>query len=50
VIDIKSARRAVEAQGLTAISKVEIFLTTGVSSRLTRFLQTRMERHRSVVV
>jgi len=49
VIDIKSLRRAVEAQGFAGYSEIEIFSDNWWSKPLDEVLQTCIARHRSVV-
>ena len=49
VIDIKSVRAAVEAQGFAGYSEIEIFSNDWWTSRWMRFLKTCIERHRTVV-
>jgi sugar phosphate isomerase/epimerase len=49
VIDIKSVRRAVEAQGFIGYSEVEIFSEEWWNRPIDDVLQTCIERHRSVV-
>jgi sugar phosphate isomerase/epimerase len=49
VIDIKSVRRAVEAQGFAGYSEIEIFSTAWWNKPIDQVLQTCIERHRSVV-
>jgi sugar phosphate isomerase/epimerase len=49
VIDIKSVRHAVEAQGFAGYSEIEIFSSDWWSRPMDEVLQTCIERHRSVV-
>lgn len=49
VIDIRSVRAAVEAQGFTGYSEIEIFSNDWWSRPLDEVLQTCIERHRTVV-
>jgi sugar phosphate isomerase/epimerase len=49
VIDIKSVRAAVEAQGFAGYSEIEIFSTDWWGRPLDEVLQTCIARHRSVV-
>jgi sugar phosphate isomerase/epimerase len=49
VIDIKSLRAAVEAEGFAGYSEIEIFSTDWWTSPMDEVLQTCIERHRSVV-
>jgi sugar phosphate isomerase/epimerase len=49
VIDIKSVRSAVEAQGFAGYSEIEIFSDTWWEKPMDEVLQTCIERHRSVV-
>ncbi|HZE55690.1 MAG TPA: sugar phosphate isomerase/epimerase family protein [Bradyrhizobium sp.] len=49
VIDIKSVRRAVEAQGFGGYSEVEIFSNDWWAKPMDEVLQTCIARHRSVV-
>jgi sugar phosphate isomerase/epimerase len=49
VIDIKSVRSAVEAQGFAGYSEVEIFSHAWWEKPIDEVLQTCIERHRSVV-
>ena len=48
-IDIKSVRRAVEAEGFTGYSEIEIFSEDWWSKPIDEVLRTCIERHRSVV-
>jgi sugar phosphate isomerase/epimerase len=49
VIDIKSVRAAVEAQGFDGYSEIEIFSNQWWAKPIDEVLQTCIERHRSVV-
>jgi sugar phosphate isomerase/epimerase len=49
VIDIKSVRRAVEAEGFAGYSEIEIFSNHWWAKPVDEVLQTCIERHRSVV-
>jgi len=49
VIDIKSVRSAVEAQGFAGYSEVEIFSNSWWEKPMDEVLRTCIERHRSVV-
>jgi len=49
VIDIKSVRRAVEAQGFAGYSEIEIFSNDWWARPMDEVLRTCIERHRSVV-
>ncbi len=49
VIDIKSVRAAVEAQGFEGYSEIEIFSDDWWSKPMDEVLRTGIERHRSVV-
>jgi len=49
VIDIKSARAAVEAQGFAGYSEIEIFSNDWWSKPMDDVLKTCIERHRTVV-
>ena len=49
VIDIKSVRSAVEAQGYAGYSEIEIFSNDWWNKPMDEVLQTCIERHRSVV-
>jgi sugar phosphate isomerase/epimerase len=49
VIDIKSVRRAVEAQGFAGYSEIEIFSNHWWEKPMDEVLQTCIARHRSVV-
>jgi sugar phosphate isomerase/epimerase len=49
VIDIKSLRAAVEAEGFAGYSEIEIFSTDWWTSPMDEVLRTCIERHRSVV-
>ncbi|HZR72917.1 sugar phosphate isomerase/epimerase family protein [Bradyrhizobium sp.] len=49
VIDIKSLRRAVEAQGFSGYSEIEIFSEAWWTRPLDDVLRTCIERHRTVV-
>jgi sugar phosphate isomerase/epimerase len=49
VIDIRSVRRAVEAQGFDGYSEIEIFSNGWWAKPIDEVLQTCIERHRSVV-
>jgi sugar phosphate isomerase/epimerase len=49
VIDIKSVRRAVEAQGFASFSEIEIFSNDWWEEPMDEVLQTCIARHRSVV-
>jgi sugar phosphate isomerase/epimerase len=49
VIDIKSARRAVEAQGFAGYSEIEIFSNDWWARPMDEVLRTCIERHRTVV-
>ncbi|MBR1212763.1 sugar phosphate isomerase/epimerase family protein [Bradyrhizobium sp. JYMT SZCCT0180] len=49
VIDIKSVRAAVEAQGFAGYSEIEIFSEEWWSKPMDEVLRTCIERHRSVV-
>jgi sugar phosphate isomerase/epimerase len=49
VIDIKSVRSSVEAQGFAGYSEIEIFSTDWWGRPMDEVLQTCIERHRSVV-
>jgi sugar phosphate isomerase/epimerase len=49
VIDIKSVRAAVEAQGFDGYSEIEIFSNHWWAKPMDEVLQTCIERHRSVV-
>jgi len=49
VIDIRSLRRAVEAQGFTGYSEIEIFSNVWWQRSMDEVLQTCIARHRSVV-
>jgi sugar phosphate isomerase/epimerase len=49
VIDIKSVRRAVEAQGFAGYSEIEIFSNDWWEEPMDEVLQTCIARHRSVV-
>jgi sugar phosphate isomerase/epimerase len=49
VIDIKSVRRDVEAQGFAGYSEIEIFSNAWWDRPMDEVLQTCIERHRSVV-
>ena len=49
VIDIKSVRAAVEAQGFTGYSEIEIFSGTWWEKPMDEVLRTCIERHRSAV-
>jgi len=49
VIDIKSVRSAVEAQGFAGYSEIEIFSEGWWSKPMDEVLKTCIERHRSVV-
>jgi sugar phosphate isomerase/epimerase len=49
VIDIKSVRAAVEAQGFDGYSEIEIFSNDWWAKSIDEVLQTCIERHRSVV-
>ena len=49
VIDIKSVRAAVEAQGFAGYSEIEIFSNDWWEQPMDEVLRTCIERHRSVV-
>jgi sugar phosphate isomerase/epimerase len=49
VIDIRSLRRAVEAQGFAGYSEIELFSNTWWQRPMDEVLQTCIARHRSVV-
>jgi sugar phosphate isomerase/epimerase len=49
VIDIKSLRAAVEAEGFAGYSEIEIFSTDWWTKPMDEVLQTCIERHRTVV-
>jgi sugar phosphate isomerase/epimerase len=49
VIDIKSVRAAVEAQGFAGYSEIEIFSTGWWEKPMDEVLQTCIDRHRTVV-
>ena len=49
VIDIKSLRRAVEAEGFSGYSEIEIFSETWWTKPMDEVLRTCIERHRTVV-
>jgi sugar phosphate isomerase/epimerase len=49
VIDIKSVRAAVEAQGFAGYSEVEIFSNDWWNKSMDEVLQTCIARHRTVV-
>jgi sugar phosphate isomerase/epimerase len=49
VIDIKSVRAAVEAQGFSGYSEIEIFSSDWWEKPIDEVLQVCIERHRSVV-
>jgi sugar phosphate isomerase/epimerase len=49
VIDIKSVRSAVEAQGFSGYSEIEIFSNDWWSRPMDEVLRTCIERHRTVV-
>ena len=49
VIDIKSVRSAVEAQGFAGYSEIEIFSSDWWSRPMDEVIKTCIERHRSVV-
>ena len=49
VIDIKSVRAAVEAQGYDGYSEVEIFSESWWSRPIDEVLETCIARHRTVV-
>jgi sugar phosphate isomerase/epimerase len=49
VIDIKSIRAAVEAQGFAGYSEIEIFSNDWWEKPVDEVLRTCIERHRSVV-
>jgi sugar phosphate isomerase/epimerase len=49
VIDIKSVRSAVEAQGFAGYSEIEIFSSDWWSKPMDEVIKTCIERHRSVV-
>jgi sugar phosphate isomerase/epimerase len=49
VIDIKSVRHAVEAQGFSGYSEIEIFSNDWWGKPIDEVLQTCIERHRAVV-
>jgi sugar phosphate isomerase/epimerase len=49
VIDIKSVRREVEAQGFAGYSEIEIFSNAWWDKPINEVLKTCIERHRSVV-
>ncbi len=49
VIDIRSVRRAVEAQGFAGYSEIEIFSNGWWAKPMDEVLRTCIERHRSVV-
>ena len=49
VIDIKSLRRAVEAEGFSGYSEIEIFSENWWTKPLDEVLRTCIERHRTVV-
>jgi sugar phosphate isomerase/epimerase len=49
VIDIKALRAAVEAQGFTGYSEIEIFSSSWWDKPMDEVLQICVERHRSVV-
>jgi sugar phosphate isomerase/epimerase len=49
VIDIRSVRAAVEAQGFAGYSEIEIFSSTWWERPMDEVLRTCIERHRSVV-
>jgi sugar phosphate isomerase/epimerase len=49
VIDIKSVRREVEAQGFAGYSEIEIFSSDWWDKPINEVLKTCIERHRSVV-
>jgi sugar phosphate isomerase/epimerase len=49
VIDIKSVRAAVEAQGFAGYSEIEIFSTDWWDRPMDEVLQTCIERHCAVV-
>ena len=49
VIDIKSVRAAVEAQGFAGYSEIEIFSNDWWNKPMDEVLQTCIERHRTVV-
>jgi sugar phosphate isomerase/epimerase len=49
VIDIRSVRSAVEAQGFDGYSEIEIFSKDWWEKPMDEVLQTCIERHRSVV-
>jgi sugar phosphate isomerase/epimerase len=48
-IDIKSVRRAVEAEGFAGYSEIEIFSETWWAKPIDEVLRTCIERHRTVV-
>jgi len=49
VIDIKSVRSAVEAQGFDGYSEIEIFSNAWWEKPIDEVIQTCIARHRSVV-
>jgi sugar phosphate isomerase/epimerase len=49
VIDIKSLRRAVEAEGFSGYSEIEIFSDTWWTKPMDEVVRTCIERHRTVV-
>jgi hypothetical protein len=49
VIDVKSLRQAVEAQGFAGYSEIEIFSEAWWGKPMDDVLRTCIERHRSVV-
>jgi sugar phosphate isomerase/epimerase len=49
VIDIKSVRSAVEAQGFDGYSEIEIFSNAWWEKPIDEVMQTCIARHRSVV-
>jgi sugar phosphate isomerase/epimerase len=49
VIDIKSVRAAVEAQGFAGYSEIEIFSNDWWGKSMDEVLRTCIERHRTVV-
>jgi sugar phosphate isomerase/epimerase len=49
VIDVKSVRSAVEAQGFLGYAEIEIFSNDWWEKPMDKVLQTCIERHRSVV-
>jgi len=49
VIDVKSVRREVEAEGFAGNSEIEIFSNDWRAKPMDQVLQICIERHRSVV-